>query len=475
MVVMKFGGTSLGNGDCILDVARIVANEQKRQPVVVVSAMSQVTNALLELADNVIHRKHQAKVAAGIDRLRRQHLEAAKVLRLGPVEEEELLSTLNTCFTKLDSVLKSIYSLGKLTPRNHDLVISFGERFTVHLVVAALRQLGLAAAAIDGSELIVTNDNFGNASPLFPASCERIKPKLQPLLKDKIIPVITGFMGTTEDGSVTTLGRGGSDYSATIIGYCLGAEEVWIWTDVDGVMTADPRTVEKAHIVKELSYDEAAELSYFGAKVLHPRTMVAAARDNTPIFIKNTFRPDMVGTKIGDAASPHPNGAKATTVLNQLSLITIQGKGMQGVLGVAAKVFTTLAKQRINVLLISQASSENNISLATSGNDGSRAVSALEEAFRAEFITKNLEVIREESPVAMIAVVGEGMRNHIGIAGRIFSTLGRANINVVAIAQGSSELNISFIVQQADAALALQSVHDELHLENNGSNEKARL
>ena len=472
MIVMKFGGTSVGDGKRILEVAKIIASEQDRQPVVVVSAMSQVTNSLLELADIMLHPKHQAKLTAGIDRLRRQHSEAAKALGLQPLIEKELMSSLDSCFANLDSVLADIATLGELTPQDHDLILSFGERFATHLLVAALRQLGMTAVALEGSELIITDSVFGNASPLFKASCQQMKPKLQPLLKDNITPVITGFMGATETGQVTTLGRGGSDYSATIIGHCMEAAEVWIWTDVDGIMTADPRAIKGAHTIKSLSYDEAAELSYFGAKVLHPRTMVAAARGNTPIYIKNTFHPEAVGTKITHEASQHPNGAKATTVLSPLSLITIQGKGMQGVLGVAAKVFTTLAKQQINVFFISQASSENNISLAVNAGDGGRAVDSLTKAFQDEFATKNLEAVREETHVAMIAVVGEGMRHRAGIAGRIFSTLGRVNINVIAIAQGSSERNISFIVDQDDAALALQSVHDELHLENGASSKK---
>jgi aspartate kinase len=466
MIVMKFGGTSVGDGKRILEVAKIIADEQARQPIVVVSAMSQVTNSLLELADNMTHPKHLAKVTAGTDRLRRQHLKAAQALALQPSIDKELKANLDACFADLKTVLDDIAALGELTPQDHDLILSFGERFSSHLLVAALRQLGMKATALQGSDLIVTDDIFGNASPLFEVSCQQMQPHLQPLLKDHTIPVITGFMAANQAGLVTTLGRGGSDYSATIIGHCMDAAEVWIWTDVDGIMTADPRTVKGAHTIKTLSYDEAAELSYFGAKVLHPRTMVAAARANTPIYIKNSFNPAFVGTKITAQASDHPNGAKATTALSQLSLITVQGKGMQGVFGVAAKVFSTLAKQQINVFFISQASSENNISLAVSADDGSRAVTALAQAFQAEFDTKNLEAVRQESDVTMIAVVGEGMRHNVGIAGRIFSTLGRTNINVIAIAQGSSERNISFVVEQANAGKALQSVHDELHLEN---------
>lgn len=466
MVVMKFGGTSIGNAERILGVGKIVAGEQGRQPVVVVSAVSQVTNLLVDLAARITDKSQRAKVSADIGQLRLIHHQIAKALRLKPDSQEKLLAVLDARLADLESTLNSIAVLGELTPQSQDMVICFGERLSIHLVAAALRKNGLAATAIEASELIVTDDNFGNAQPVFPASRKKMKPKLKRLTDSNIIPVVTGYMGATGRGLVTTLGRGGSDYSATIIGHCIGAEEVWIWTDVDGVMTADPKAVKSAHTVKELSYDEAAELSYFGAKILHPRTMVAAALGDTPIFIKNTLRPSAPGTKISSSAYLHPDGAKAMTVLRDLALITIQGKGMQGVLGVAAKVFNTLAGQQVNVLFISQASSENNISLVTSRHDGRRAVEALTTAFHTELLDKKIDMVREEPYVAMIAVIGEGMRSHKGVAGRIFSALGQASINVIAIAQGSSERNISFVVREAEAGLALQSVHDELHLAN---------
>ncbi len=473
MIVMKFGGTSIGTGQRILEVAKIIASEHARQPIIVVSAVSQVTNLLVELASLATNKSQQTKVAADIERLRLIHHEIAHALKLESGAEKELLTILNTQITELESVLTNIASLGELTPRGNDLIICFGERLSIHLVAAALQSHGIAAETIDASELIVTDNNFGNAQPLFPESSKNMKPKLQRLLKHNITPVITGYMGATVEGVVTTLGRGGSDYSATIIGHCVEAEEVWIWTDVDGVMTADPRYVKGTQTVKELSYDEAAELSYVGAKVLHPRTMVAAALDNTPILIKNTLRPAIKGTKISSLSFKHPDGAKAMTVLRQLSLITLQGKGMQGVSGVAAKVFTALADQKINVLFISQASSENNISLVTTAYDGASAVKALRQAFRSELLTRKIETVQEEPHMAMVAVVGEGMRSHHSIAGRIFSALGRADINVIAIAQGSSERNISLVVREADATKALQSIHDELHLYN-GNDKKAR-
>ncbi|HEY5152440.1 MAG TPA: aspartate kinase [Candidatus Saccharimonadales bacterium] len=464
MVVMKFGGTSIGNGQRMLAVGKIAARERERQPIIVVSAISQVTNLLVDMAARITDRAQRAKVDADIEQLRRIHHQAAKALKLEPGAEKKLLALLDSRIDELQSTLNHIASLGELTPKGSDMIICFGERLSIHLVAAALEKNGLAAQAIEASELLVTDGNFGNAQPLLAACRDKMKPVLTRLAANRVVPVITGYMGATTQGLVTTLGRGGSDYSATIIGHCVGAQEVWIWTDVDGVMTADPKDVKSAHTVKELSYDEAAELSYFGAKVLHPRTMAAASISNIPIFIKNTLNPSAPGTKISNAAYLHPDGVKAMTVLKRLSLITIQGKGMQGVLGIAAKVFTALAEHKVNVLFISQASSENNISLVTGRQDGGRAVEALTAAFRTELLAKKVETVREEPDVAMIAVIGEGMRSHNGVAGRIFSALGRADINVIAIAQGSSERNISFVVRETDAGPALQSIHDELHL-----------
>jgi aspartate kinase len=470
MIVMKFGGTSVGNAERINNVARIISSHADKRPVVVVSAMSQVTNLLVDLADNLVGTVKQETVPAAIQQLRQVHAEAAKALNLEPAIEESLLDILDRQITKLEGITENIVALGELTPRSRDLVISFGERLSIHLVAAALQKVGAPAVPLEASQLIITDEAFGSAQPLLPASRKLVRSKIPGLVKQGVTPVITGFIGATQAGVLTTLGRGGSDYSATIIGYCLDVEEVWIWTDVDGVMTADPRVIKGAHPISELSYDEAAELSYFGAKVLHPHTMIPAALSGTPIWIKNTMNPSARGTKITGKANLHPDGAKAMTILSNLSLIAVQGKGMQGIYGVAAKVFATLAEHQINVLFISQASSENNISLVINGKRGDEAARLLKASLQAELKQKNLEAIYLDKNVAMIAVVGEGMRSHVGIAGRVFSAVGEAGINIMAIAQGSSERNISFVVKQNHAAHALQSIHDELHLEKtNGS------
>ena len=460
MIVMKFGGTSVGSGQRMLEVAGIVASERQNQPVVIVSAISQVTNLLTELAGGADPKKATQDIA----KLKDLHLKAAAQLNLPATDQTQLNQLISTKIDQLTSVIDSTQALGELTPRAHDLILSYGERLSIHLVAAALQSQGIPAQALEASQLMVTDSNFGAAAPLLADSAKKMKPIIKKIVDQNIVPVITGYVGADKQGVITTLGRGGSDYSATIFGYCLDAKAVWIWTDVEGVMTADPRIVTGTRTVTELSYDEAAELSHFGAKVLHPRTMVPAALSNIPIYIKNTMRPEAPGTKITEARYQHPDGAKALTVLNHLSLITVQGKGMQGVLGVAARLFQTLAEQKINVMFISQASAENNISIVIEEQDGPSAVKAVTAAFSSELKSKSLEMISLDKDLSIIAVIGEGMRSHIGVAGRVFSALGHAKISVRAIAQGSSERNLSFVVNESQSSLAMQSIHDALHL-----------
>ncbi len=464
MIVMKFGGTSVGTGDRINNVAAIVKREIQIEPVVVVvSAMSQVTNLLARMAANTLTETH-AQLTTDLKQLHKIHIDAARALGLQKAAEAKLLHTIDLKISHLESIVHSLHALGELTARGHDLTLSFGERLSVQLVASALENAGVPARPLEASELIVTNDKFGNAQPLLVASRKRLKAKLEGLLEEGITPVITGYMAGTADKVITTLGRGGSDYSATILGHCLDAREVWIWTDVDGVMTADPRVVRGAANISELTYDEAGELSFFGAKVLHPRTMIPASLKNTPIWIRNTLDPAARGTKISTTAAKTSSGIKAITVMKGLSLITVQGKGLSGVPGGAAKVFTAIAAEGINVLFISVASSENNLTFLIKSEEGDKAIRCLKQLFRSALTIKSLEMVQKEEGLAMLAVVGEGMKNHPGIAGKIFSALGDDGINVRAIAQGSSELNISFVVEADSADQSMQGIHDRLHL-----------
>jgi aspartokinase/homoserine dehydrogenase 1 len=463
LIVMKFGGTSVGSSERMLGVAEIVgATQARNQPVVVVSAMSKVTDLLVAAAGEA-QRRNREQVAAHVSRLREIHHQAVAELRLDALAGRSLSAHVDKRLNELDHLLSSISVLGELTPRGLDLITSFGERLSVHLVSAAFRRQGIAAEAVEATSLILTTQHYSSAMPLLDQSEVMTKTRLGPVLRKKTVPVVTGFIGATKDGILTTLGRGGSDYSATILGYALDADAVHIYTDVDGVMTADPRIVPTARTLPQLSYNEAAELSYFGAKILHPLTIAPAAKKRIPVFIKNTFNPAAPGTKIvGSAGSA--KGAKAIITVGGVALITVQGRGMIGVPGMAAKVFGAIANEEVNVLFISQAASEYNISLVVHGHQAERAVQVLKQAFQLELTTGSLEDIRAETDLAIVAIVGEGMKGQPGVAARVFSALGKDAINVAAIAQGSSERNISFVIASADVVTAVNGIHTAFNL-----------
>ncbi len=463
MLVMKFGGTSVGSAERIKEVAKLVSSYKDQQPVVVTSAMTQITNQLEEMARLSVKGNRKRVIKTKLSALRTIHNEAISGLQLEPTAEAALRDIINAKISILENILRSVTSLGELTPRGRDLILSFGERLSIHLVAAALNNQGVSAVAVNATDYLVTDDNFTDAQPLLTQSKKRAQKLLMPLVQAGTVPVITGFIGATQGGVTTTLGRGGSDFSATIVGYCLDAAEVWIWTDVDGVMTSDPRVVPNARSIERMSYEEASELSYFGAKVIHPRTMTPTAELGIPIVIKNTMNPRHPGTQITPAGDQKTAGAKALTVMKNLAMITIQGKGMRGVYGTAARVFDTLAAAKINILFISQASSENNITLVVEKSAGKEATSALRQTFATEVRAKRIDFVEYQSGVSLIAVVGTGMRHSVGMAGRIFSALGKGDVNVIAIAQGSSELNITMVVRAEDDTKALQCIHDELY------------
>jgi aspartokinase/homoserine dehydrogenase 1 len=313
--------------------------------------------------------------------------------------------------------------------------------------------------------LIVTNGHHGDATPLKEKTIPLAREQLLPMVDNNVVPIVTGFIAATAEGEITTLGRGGSDYTAAILGQCLGSEEVWIWTDVDGVMTADPRIVPEARSLPEISYVEAAELSFFGAKVLHPRTMLPAMEAGIPLRILNTFNPAHPGTLIVAEGRPSQMSVKGITAIRNLSLITVEGRGMMGVPGVAAKVFGAVAQEGVSVLMISQSSSEQNICFVIQEHARNRALQALEQAFAFERARRDIERIWAKDRVAIVAVVGAGMLGTPGIAGKVFGALGSRNINIVSIAQGSSEYNISLVVDGGDADEAVRAIHQEFTLD----------
>jgi aspartokinase/homoserine dehydrogenase 1 len=465
MIVMKFGGTSLGDGEAISRAVDIVIQtlKDKGQVVVVVSAMSGVTDTLLSAATSA------AQGDAETFRRARWHLSDRHRLVLTEVIAHEetrlqLMEEVEALLSDFESLCRSVHVLGELTARGSDAVASLGERLTARILAAALRDRGERATAVEATKAIVTNGRHGSAAPLMDETREAAQARLMPLLAEGVTPVVTGFIAATKDGVTTTLGRGGSDSTAAILGGCLDSDEVWIWTDVDGVMTADPQVVPEARTLSEISYSEAAELSYFGAKVLHPKTILPAVEQDIPLRIVNTFNSSHPGTLIVAEPRPSEFAVKGITAVKGLSLVTVEGRGMLGVPGVAARVFTAVAQEGVSVLMISQSSSEQNICFVIRQEAVDRALKALEAAFETELARRNVDRIWAQDGVAIVAVVGAEMKGTPGIAAKVFGALGKRGVNVISIAQGSSEYNISLVVEEEDMEDAVRYIHQEFGL-----------
>ena len=457
--LMKFGGTSVADANCIARVVDILERHHKAgdEVAVVVSAQRGVTDQLIEVASALPTAKDASAIKPMIQALSKRHmttLEGAApdyIAEVGAEIEERLIN--------LENILFAIYNLRELTPRSKDYVISFGERLLAPIVGAALRQRGIASTVMDGCEAgILTTPNHGESTSL-PESDERIQRRIVPLLK-KEIPVIMGFMGCTRDGILTTPGRSGSDYSASILGAGIDADEIWIWTDVDGIMTCDPRVINDARVMHSLSYLEVMELSYFGAKVMHPRSIEPAMRKNIVVRVKNTFNPSPPGTVIVRNGQRDNRVVKALTYIDKVAAININGAQMIGRPGVAKAIFTILANHEVNVMMISQGSSEANISLIVDENHLQSAVIALGDLVKQGVVRE----VSHNHDVCAVAVVGAGMAGAPGTGGRIFTALGAAGVNVMMISQGSSEANISFVVSQNDGPRACRVLHDEFRL-----------
>ena len=459
MRVMKFGGTSVGSGDAIRQVVSILsAAHRPDAPVIaVVSAMSGITNLLLEAAADAA----QGRLIETSDvrhRLLDRHLVAAAELIRDAGLRQDVATSMAALTDQCLRLIESVQVLGDLSPRVTDWISSFGERMSSRLIAGILRDHGTPAEAVDADQVIITDGVFGGASPLFEQTREAAAARLRPLLEKGILPVMTGFFGADVNGVTTTLGRGGSDFSAAIIGSALDAEEIIIWTDVNGVMTANPKLVPEARTIPAVSFAEATEMAYFGANVIHPRTMQLPAERGIPIWIRNTFEPEHPGTRIGP--EPVENGVvKAITAIPGLSVITVEGAGLLTVAGVTARVFTAVAGAGVNVFMISQASSQNSLSFVVRSSDAATARRVLEAEFELDLLRARLLRVWEDPDVAIVAVVGAGMRGTPGVAGRVFQTLGAEGINIVAIAQGSSELNISCAIAASEVARAVPALH----------------
>ena len=464
-LVMKFGGTSVGNAQAMRETAGLIQQTKKQwgPTVAVVSAMGsrpvKVTDLLLQGAHTAANGDGQTyQQLAG--QLRQIHYEAIDGLLVPDGERQQILVENGRFIDRFSDLCQAVYVLGELSPRALDTIGGMGEQMSARILAAYLRQTGTPAEAIDATELIITDSNFQNATPLLAPTKQKTESRIRPLLAQGIVPIVTGFIAANTNGITTTLGRGGSDYTGTILGETLAADEVWIWTDVDGVMTADPRLVPSAKSIPQLSYREVSELAFYGAKVLHPKTMRPCVENNIPLRIKNTFNPEHPGTVIVPDVPNGNGGIKAVTAINNLGLITVEGKGMMGIPGIAARTFGAVARDDQSVLLISQASSEQSICFATPDDATRKIIHSLEDEFKVELARRDIDRIWTQEPVSIVTIVGSGMRGTPGIAGRIFTALGEHKVNVIAIAQGSSECSISVVVDDAETAVAVAQIHE---------------
>jgi aspartate kinase len=474
---MKFGGTSVGSADAFAQVVAIVADALAAQKqsdrasstpgvVVVTSAMSGVTNMLIEAAQKAARGDESFHQVQQDSLLLKHQVVAGRLVEEG-TERAALTRVFEQRLNDFDRLCSSIAVLGELTNRGLDVVSGLGERMAAPLLAGVLRAQGIPAESIDATELVVTDNNFGSAAPLMAETAERCRERLLPLLRQGIVPVVTGFIGATREGVPTTLGRGGSDYSAAIVGAALDADEIQIWTDVNGVMTADPRIVSDARSLRQLSYEEVAELAYYGAKVLHPKTVTPAIEKKIPVRVLNTFEPTHPGTIIVEKTQLEGKGTvKAITAIRGMNLITIAGRGMMGVPGIAARTFGAVARVGANVLMITQSSSEQSICFVVPETAADAVIRTLHEEFQRELERHHIDQIYGSPHINIVAVVGSGMRGTPGLAARLFTAVAAHGINVIAIAQGSSEANISLVVLDTDATEALRAIHDafELHL-----------
>jgi aspartokinase/homoserine dehydrogenase 1 len=460
MFILKFGGTSVGSPDGMGKFLEILKDTEHsgNVRVVVVSAFSGITNGLIAIAEKASQGDTTYSVV--METMRKRHLDMSAFF-LKNEDQKAADDYTNTCFIELNRILDGVAILRELSPRILDTIMSFGERLSAPLIARICTASGIPAGYLDTRTLIVTDEQYGSARFLLGESFFNIK---SILAKRPALQIATGFIGASANGNTTTLGRGGSDLSAAIFGAAIDADVVEIWTDVDGILTADPRLVKNAFTIEEISYVEAMELSHFGAKVLHPPTIRPALEKGIPIRIRNTFNAAGTGTIIRDDVEPSPFPIRGISSIGNVALIRVQGSGMAGVAGFSSRLFGALAKRKINIILISQGSSEYSICFAVLPQDGKAASAAIKDELTWEISSMIIEPPVVEQNLSIVAVVGSRMKNTSGISGKVFHALGRNGVNVIAIAQGSSELNISAVVSRQDEAKALNAIHEAFFL-----------
>jgi bifunctional aspartokinase / homoserine dehydrogenase 1 len=462
MKVLKFGGTSVANAQNINLVLDIVSQNSKNDKlVVVVSAFSGVTDLLVLAAANASAKDKNYKVI--VAQIEKKHKDAIEDL-IPLSEQSELIDTINSNINHLKTLLDGCYLLGELSNRTSDTILSFGELLSSQIIAKALQHKVKNAGFKDSREIIKTNSHFGKAVVNFEISDKLIADYFNTnALQATVIP---GFIASSLDGNNTTLGRGGSDYTAAIVAAALNTSQLEIWTDVNGMFTANPRIVKQAQPIETISYQEAMELSHFGAKVLYPPTIQPVLKKNIPIFIKNTFEPEAYGTLISSTKNAHENPIKGISHIDGIALLTLEGSGMIGVSGSSKRLFEVLSNENINVIFITQASSEHSICIGILNQDAEKAQLAIDKAFELEISQNKIDPCIVEKNLCIVALVGENMKNHQGLSGKMFSTLGKNNVNIRAIAQGASERNISVVINERDVKKALNTLHERFFEDN---------
>jgi aspartate kinase len=462
---MKFGGTSVGSAARMRVSAALAARESRNRPVaIVVSAMSKITDLLL---DTMRHAEggDQAGIEKNLAALRERHENACREL-LPAARHAAILDRINELSGEFERIVRGMAMLNERPPRSVDEAVAIGERLSALLVAEHLNAEGVRAADVNAWDVVVTDAVFGNASPLMEATRKKARARLLPLFGAETLPVVTGFNGATADGRPTTLGRGGSDFSASILAAALDASELWIWTDVDGIMSADPRLVPDAEVLPEITYAEAAELAYNGAKVLHPRTLAPLVEKKIPVWSKNSFAPEKPGTRIVPAVAPAlATGARAVASMGNVALVSLEPASPElNAVQVMARALDAVARANVEVLLFSSSSYRQSFCFLVRHEELERSVEAMESVLSLELAHNYLEPIHVDRDVGLLAAVGEGMQGKPGLAGRIFTAISREQVNIIAIAQGSSELTIAVVVRRDGLEKAVRAVHDECAL-----------
>tara|TARA_B100000029_G_scaffold109787_1_gene101343 strand:+ start:1430 stop:2833 length:1404 start_codon:yes stop_codon:yes gene_type:complete len=463
-LVIKFGGTSLASVKDIQNVAKTVSSlSNDNKLVIVCSAIDDITDQLIQISE-LIKKENKKDTNRILARISQKHKQFATHIVTDPKIQKSLLDKLKSDLSELEELVHGLLLLGEVTPRSYDYLISFGERLSISLVSFGLQQIKKRSVPLSGKQAgIVTDSNFGESRPLMDTTKIRLSKTIQDVFDKNTIPVVGGFAGADQHGNVTTFGRGGSDYTATIIASCINADEIWLMSDVEGLMTADPKLVKNAKLLKEVSYSEAIEMAQFGAKQIHPRTFEPIVSKKIPMRIRSAFDLSNSGTMVKALPlTKTTKTVKCASAIRNIGLIDLTGGILFAAPGTAAKIFTILAEINVNVMMVSSNPSESSISIIVKKTDLDRAVNVLEMSL----LGKTVKKIDTTPNVSIIAVIGSGMSGTVGIASKVFSAVQKRNVNVIMIAQGSSELNLAFVVKDNDCKSVIQALHEEFRLES---------